>query len=205
MNPETHDEPLDVIDAWIAEAAALGVALPEAMTLATVSEEGAPSARIVLYKGRSGGAARPGGSGDGLAFFTNYESRKARELEKLPRAALVFHWASLQRQVRVEGTVEKVSAEESDAYFATRPRESQLGAWASPQSESIDSREVLEEGYEEVERRFEGQTVPRPPHWGGYRVIAERVELWIGRGGRLHDRYLFVKTSAGWKRSLLAP
>ncbi len=205
MHPETHDDPLDVIDAWIAEAGSLGLPLPESMTLATVSEEGAPSARVVLYKGRSGASAQSGGPGDGLRFFTNYESRKGRELEKLPRAALVFHWASLQRQVRVEGAVEKVSAEESDAYFATRPRESQLGAWASPQSESIESREALEEGFDEVVQRFEGQPVPRPPHWGGYRVIAERVELWIGRGGRLHDRYLFVKTRSGWQRSLLAP
>lgn len=205
MQPEIQDDPLAIIDAWIEEAALRGLALPEAMTLATVSESGGPSARVVLYKGRSGGAGGRAGRGDGLRFFTNYESQKGLELERTPRAALVFHWPSLERQVRVDGRVEKLPAEESDAYFATRPRESQLGAWASPQSRTIESRESLEESFEEVRRRFEGAPVPRPPHWGGYRVVAERVELWVGRGGRLHDRYLFVKTESGWARSLLAP
>src|SRR5690606_10176781 len=162
MDPEIIENPLLLLDAWVAEAARAGHTLPEAMTLATVSAEGRPSARVVLYKGLSRG---------GLTFFTNYESRKARELEATPHAAVVFHWAALQRQIRVEGYVERLSAEESDAYFATRPRDSQLGAWASPQSSVVTSRQQLEGNLEEFARRFADRPVPRPPHWGGYRLI----------------------------------
>jgi pyridoxamine 5'-phosphate oxidase len=196
MNPDLTKDPLDLLDTWISEAESQGVALPEAMTLATVDSRGLPSARIVLYKGRSG---------DGLRFFTNYESCKGQELERVPHAALVFHWASLERQVRVTGTVEKLSAEESDAYFASRPRESQLGAWASPQSRTIESRAALEAAVEAARQRFGDGPVPRPPHWGGYRVVPSSVELWLGRGARVHDRYLFVRSESGWQRSRLAP
>ncbi len=196
MNPEATKDPLTLFDAWTSEAESRGLVLPEAMTLATVDEQGLPSARIVLYKGRSG---------EGLRFFTNYESRKGRELEQVPHAALVFHWASLERQIRVNGPVEKVSAEESDAYFASRPRESQLGAWASPQSSTIESRDELEAALEAVRARFGDGPVPRPPHWGGYRVLPSRMEFWVGRGARIHDRYLFVRTDSGWVRSRLAP
>jgi pyridoxamine 5'-phosphate oxidase len=196
MNPEATKDPLTLFDAWISDAESRGLALPEAMTLATVDEHGLPSARIVLYKGHSG---------EGLRFFTNYDSRKGRELETVPHAALVFHWASLERQIRVNGPVEKVSAEESDAYFASRPRESQLGAWASPQSSTIESRDELEAALERVRARFGDGPVPRPPHWGGYRVVPSRMEFWVGRGARIHDRYLFVRTDSGWVRSRLAP
>jgi pyridoxamine 5'-phosphate oxidase len=196
MNPEVTKDPLALLDAWISEAESRGLVLPEAMTLATVDAQGLPSARIVLYKGRSG---------EGLRFFTNYESRKGRELERVPHAALVFHWGSLERQIRVDGPVEKLSAEESDAYFASRPRDSQLGAWASPQSSTIDSRDELEAAFEAVRARFGDGPVPRPPHWGGYRVVPARVEFWVGRGARIHDRYLFVRTESGWVRSRLAP
>lgn len=196
MDPETTENPILLLESWIAEAARMGQPLPEAMTLATVGVDGRPSARVVLYKGLSQG---------GLRFFTNYTSRKARDLEAVSYAALVFHWSVLQRQVRVEGRVEKISAEESDAYFATRPRESQLGAWASPQSAIVGSRKQLEASLEDYTARFAGQPVPRPPHWGGYRVMPERVELWVGQGGRLHDRFLFEPGPQGWARVRLAP
>jgi pyridoxamine 5'-phosphate oxidase len=196
MQPETTADPLELLESWLREAESAGLALPESMTLATVGPDGRPSARVVLYKGLSEG---------GLRFFTNYQSRKGQELAQVKHAALVFHWAPLERQVRVEGTVEKLSAEESDAYFATRPRESQLGAWASPQSEPIASREELERRVEELAKRYEGGPVPRPPHWGGYRVVPERVEVWVGRGARLHDRFRFTRGAGGWSRERLAP
>jgi len=196
MDPEITENPLLLLEAWMAEAARAGQPLPEAMTLATVSAEGRPSARVVLYKGLSKG---------GLTFFTNYESRKAQELEATPYAAAVFHWPSLQRQLRVEGPIEKLSGEESDAYFATRPRDSQLGAWASPQSRVVASRQELESMLEDVARRFPDGPVPRPPHWGGYRLIPERIEAWLGRPGRLHDRFLYAAGPEGWKRVRLAP
>ncbi len=196
MDPEKTNDPLEILDTWLEDAAARGVALPEAMTLATVDEMGRPSARIVLYKGRSR---------DGLAFFTNYESRKGRELARDPHATFVFHWAELQRQVRVDGTVEKLGAEESDAYFATRPRDSQIGAWASKQSEPLDSREALDAAFEAAKKRFEGKPVPRPPHWGGFRLLPERIEFWIGMSGRLHDRFAFTRSEQGWTWTRLAP
>lgn len=196
MDPETTDDPLALLEAWIADAQSAGLALPESMTLATVGADGRPSARVVLYKGISGG---------GLRFFTNYRSRKGQQLDAVAYAALVFHWATLERQVRVEGVVERLSAEESDEYFATRPRDSQLGAWASPQSEVIGSREELERHLDELTERYRGGPVPRPPYWGGYRVVPETVELWSGRGGRLHDRFRFTRVEDGWMRQRLAP
>lgn len=196
MQPEITADPLELLESWVEEAASAGLALPESMTLATVGADGRPSARVVLYKGLSEG---------GLRFFTNYQSRKGQELAHAKYAALVFHWAPLERQVRVEGTVEKLSPEESDAYFATRPRESQLGAWASPQSEPIESREELEQRVDELAKRYEGGPVPRPPHWGGYRVVPERIEVWIGRGARLHDRFRFTRAEQGWSHVRLAP
>ncbi len=196
MTPENTHDPLALLDAWIADAASRGLALPEAMTLATVGEDGRPAARVVLYKGRSG---------DGVRFFSNYESRKGREIARLPYVALVFHWATLERQVRIEGSAELVSPEESDAYFATRPRDSQLGAWASPQSRTIESRAEIEAALEAARARFDEGKVTRPPHWGGYRVVPNRVEFWVGRGARIHDRYLFVRAGSSWERSRLAP
>jgi pyridoxamine 5'-phosphate oxidase len=168
------------------------------MTLATASKRGEPSARIVLFKGVRRG---------GVLFVTNYQSRKARELDENPRAALVMHFPLLERQVRVEGRVERASAEESDAYFQSRPRGSQLGAWASPQSQPIQSRAELDALADGVEKRFEGQAVTRPEFWGGYLVFPSRVELWLGRSNRLHDRFVYQRGSDAepWTVARLAP
>ena len=164
--------------------------------LATADRSGHPSVRVVLIRN-----VDP----RGFVFFTNYESRKARELAENPRAALCQHWPTLEEQVRVEGRIERVSDDESDAYFAGRPRESQVGAWASEQSKALESRSVLEGRIADVEARFAGGTVTRPPFWGGYRVIPEAIEFWYGRAGRLHDRLLYTRTSSGWSTAWLFP
>ena len=166
------------------------------VVLATTDESGRPSARLVLLRGVDSG---------GFVFFTNYNSRKGRDLAARPHAALCFYWASLDEQIRVEGSVERVSAEDSDGYFAGRPRGSQLGAWASDQSEVLPSRETLEEKYREIERRFEGRTVERPPFWGGFRLIPMRIEFWYGRPDRLHDRVLYVRDGTRWRIERLYP
>ena len=189
------NDPIEQIRAWFDEARASGLAMPEAMTLATADPEGQPSARIVLLHG-----IEPGG----FVFHTNYQSRKGRELEANPSAALVLHWQPLGRQVRVEGAVERVSEAESAGYFRTRPRGGQIGAWASRQSEPIESRVVLEERVRDLERRYEGG-VPLPPFWGGYRLIPHRIELWQHGDDRLHDRFVYERTKRGWTRSRLSP
>jgi pyridoxamine 5'-phosphate oxidase len=191
-------EPLSVLNGWYDEAVGRGDPMPDAMTLATASADGRPSARIVLYKGLQRGA---------VLFVTNYESRKARELAENPRAALVMHFALMERQVRVEGRVEKASAAESEAYFRSRPRGSQLGAWASPQSRPITSRTELDALTQGVEQRFAGQDVVRPDFWGGYLVFPHTVELWLGRKDRLHDRFLYTRKSDtdSWTITRLAP
>ena len=166
------------------------------MILATADASGQPSARVVLLRGAD---AR------GFAFFTNYTSRKGRELEANPRAALCIHWPSLDEQVRVEGRVERLPADESDAYFSGRPRGSQLGAWASEQSQPLPSREALEARYREIEKRFDGQPVSRPPYWGGFRIVPHRVEFWYGRPDRLHDRVVYVREREGWRIERLYP
>ncbi len=166
------------------------------VVLATADEEGRPSARLVLLRGADAG---------GFVFFTNYDSRKGRELTDNPHAALCFYWSSLDEQIRVEGRVERVTSEESDAYFAGRPRGSQLGAWASDQSQVLSSRETLEEKYREIERRFDGQPVQRPPFWGGFRLIPSRIEFWYGRPDRLHDRVLYVRAANSWRIERLYP
>jgi len=171
--------------------------LPESMTLATADKNGKPSARVVLLKGVDDA---------GFVFYTNYRSRKARDLEGNSQAALVFYWSQLDRQVRVEGKVERVSEEESDDYFRTRPRESQLGALASPQSDVIESRKVLEESFKELDEQYGDRTVERPEHWGGYRVVPEKIEFWQNREGRLHDRIVFERSADGsWTIKRLAP
>lgn len=172
------------------------VPLADAMTLATVDDSGAPDARMVLLKGFGP---------EGFRFFTNYESAKAAQLDGAGRAALVIYWRELDRQVRVRGAVERLGAEDSDAYFASRPRESQLGAWASPQSRPIAARDVLEERLRDVTERFTGRDVPRPPHWGGYLVRHESVEFWQGQVGRLHDRFRYTRDGAGWRLERLGP
>lgn len=164
--------------------------------LATADAAGRPSVRIVLLRRVD---AR------GFVFFTNYESRKGRDLTENPRASLCQYWPTLEEQIRVEGAIERVTAAESDAYFAGRPRESQLGAWASDQSAVLESRPALEARLEEAEQRFANQPVPRPPHWGGVRIIPERIEFWYGRSGRLHDRLLYARTGNAWETSWLFP
>ena len=166
------------------------------VTLATADTNGQPSARMVLLRGVDE---------RGFTFFTNYDSRKGRELDANPKASLCIHWVALDEQIRIEGAVERVSDNESDAYFASRPRGSQLGAWASEQSQVLPSRETLEERYRDIERRFENRPVARPPFWGGYRLVPRRIEFWYGRPDRLHDRVLYVRDGSSWRIERLYP
>jgi len=190
------DFPLPLFDSWFAEARQAEPNDPEAMAVATVGADGRPSVRMVLLKGHDE---------RGFVFYTNYESRKAEQLRENSRAALLFHWKSLRRQVRIEGPVSKVSAAEGDAYFATRSRDSQLGAWASDQSRPLDSRATFEARYQAITERFQGVDVPRPPHWSGFRVAPERIEFWQDRAHRLHERRLFTLDGDGWTEGLLYP
>ncbi len=189
-------DPVDLFGEWFEAARRAGLLLPEAMAVATTSKDGQPSVRMMLLKAFDR---------RGFVFYTNYDSRKAGELAAHPRAALLFHWAALQRQVRVEGPVTKLSADESFAYFRTRPRGSRLGAWASRQSEPLPDRHSLEARFRQYERQYEGAEVPLPPFWGGYRVAPQRIEFWQGRSNRLHDRLLFVREGEGWQTMRLYP
>ncbi len=189
-------DPFALFDEWFAEAQVSELNDAEAMALATAGAAGSPSVRMVLLKGHGPG---------GFIFYTNDASAKGQQLGANPRAALLFHWKSLRRQVRVEGPVERADTATADAYFASRSRDSQLGAWASDQSRPLESRGVFETRYEEVKQRFERQEVPRPPHWGGYRVLPERIEFWSDRPHRLHERRLFVRDGDGWREGLLYP
>jgi pyridoxamine 5'-phosphate oxidase len=192
---EAASNPYDQLARWLDEAVAAAVPEPNAMTLASVDASGRPAARIVLLKAVD---AR------GLVFHTNYDSRKGRELAANPRIALLFFWAELERQVRVEGAATKVSATESDAYFALRPHGSQLAAWASPQSAPIADRGWLERQFAAADARF-ATAVPRPPNWGGVRVVPDRFEFWQGRASRLHDRLVWSRADTGWTIARLAP
>jgi len=198
LNENTIDsDPIRQFQLWFDEAVAAKLPMPEAMTLATVTPDGRPAARMVLLKQVDG---------YGFVFFTNYRSSKAQQLEINPYAALVFYWPQFERQVRVEGRVSKTSAEESTAYFRTRPRESQIGAWASPQSEVIATRRVLEQQARHLEERYEDREIDRPEYWGGYRLRPDRIEFWKGRIGRLHDRFLYeLQPDDSWAIKRLAP
>jgi pyridoxamine 5'-phosphate oxidase len=198
LDEQTIDrDPIKQFQKWFAEAVAAKLPLPEAMSLATVSSDGKPKSRMVLLKQVDD---------DGFVFFTNYQSDKAKQLDANPNVALVFFWSPFDRQVRVEGAVTKTSARESQEYFATRPRESQIGAWASPQSSVISGREELEAKQRELEKVYEGVPVPWPEHWGGFRVKPTRIEFWKGRIGRLHDRIVYERADDGtWSIKRLAP
>lgn len=194
---EVDPNPLRQFVLWFDQAVHAGLPEPNAMTLATADLMGRPSARIVLLKELDE---------TGFVFFTNYQSQKGRQLEENPYASLVFNWLELQRQVRIAGRVEKIPSDQSDAYFAQRPRPSQLGAVVSPQSRPLPNREILDNLYKEAEKEFHNQPIPRPEHWGGYRLIPHSLEFWQGRASRLHDRILYaVAESSSWEISRLAP
>ena len=188
-------DPFVQFDLWLKEAIAGGCPEPTAMSLATVGADGRPSSRIVLLKEADA---------DGFVFYSNYESRKGVELAANPHAALLFHWVELEREVRIEGSASRVAAADSDAYYAMRPVKSRIGAWASPQSRKIASREWLERRFTEAETLY-GDVPPRPPHWGGYRLVPTAFEFWQGRRSRLHDRIGFNRESGGWTIARLAP
>ena len=189
-------DPFLLFDLWYAEARASELNDSNAMALATVGADGQPSVRMVLLKGHGP---------EGFVFYTNRESRKAKELGQGSKAALLFHWKSLRRQIRIEGAVTFVTDIESDAYFASRSRDSQLGAWASDQSRPLADRETFEARFEAMKTRFAGGDVPRPPHWGGYRVTPSAIEFWQDRAHRLHERRVFTRTPDGWTEGLLYP
>ncbi len=197
LDEKTIDrDPIKQFRLWFNDAIAAGLPMPEAMTLATATRDGKPSARMVLLKQVDH---------DGFVFFTNYQSAKAEQLDANPNAALVFYWPQLDRQVRVEGSVVRTSAQESCDYFKTRPRESQIGAWASAQSQAIGSRDVLEQRAQELEALYGDREIDCPEYWGGYRLKPERIEFWKSRVGRLHDRILYERNATGWSITRLAP
>ena len=190
------DDPLTLFDSWFAEAAVSEPSEPNAMAIATATADGKPSVRMVLLKSHGP---------EGFTFYTHDQSRKGEEIASNPNVALLFHWKSLGRQVRIEGAVQKVDAATADAYFATRGRDSQIGAWASDQSRPLPDRATFEARYDEVKARFEGMAVPRPATWSGYRVVPERIEFWTAREHRLHERRLFTREAGGWTEGLLYP
>ncbi len=195
-DPSGDENPIDLFSAWFRDAERSGLFMPEAVSLSTASPDGRPSSRMVLLKG-----VGP----DGFTFFTNYESRKARELADNPRAAMLFHWAILERQVRVEGAVTRISEAESFEYFRTRGRGSRIGAWASQQSRPLPQRSELEGRVREFDQKYPGDDVPLPPWWGGLRLVPDRIEFWQGRASRLHDRWVWQRMEEGWSTGRLYP
>jgi len=189
-------QPIDLFDAWFSDAQKSGLYLPEAMTVATATAEGKPSARMVLLKSVDV---------EGFVFFTNYESRKASEIEANSNVSILFHWPILQRQVRIEGRAERVSREESNDYFQSRPRGSRIGAWASTQSSKLESKAALQARVKEVEAQFGNGDIPLPDYWGGYRIRPDRMEFWQGRPFRLHDRLIYERVDGDWKTHRLFP
>ncbi|MBF2098379.1 MAG: pyridoxamine 5'-phosphate oxidase [Gloeomargaritaceae cyanobacterium C42_A2020_066] len=197
LEADALPDPLAQFRLWFEQALEAGVPEPNAMTLATVDHYGRPAGRIVLLKGLDE---------RGFVFYTNYESAKGQQLQQTPYAALVFWWAELERQVRITGSVDRVSAAETEAYFHSRPRASQLGAWASPQSQPLPDRASLDQRYQALEARYADQVIPRPLHWGGFRVMPDTLEFWQGRPSRLHDRLCYIRQGDGqWLRQRLAP
>jgi pyridoxamine 5'-phosphate oxidase len=197
LNKKTaRKNPFEQFELWLAEAIEKQLREPNAMVLSTASADGKPSSRVVLLRGFEN---------EGFTFYTNYESRKGKEVRENPRAALLFYWAEIEKQVRVEGVIAKTDEENSNAYFASRPRESQIGAWASPQSSVIENRRFIEEKFAELNEQSEGKEIARPPDWGGYILKPEVLEFWQGRASRLHDRLRYSKDESGWKIERLAP
>jgi len=190
------EDPIALFDSWFAEALEAEPNEPNAMALATAAADGRPSVRMVLLKSHGP---------EGFTFYTHDGSRKGEEIASNPSVALLFHWKSLGRQVRIEGAAGRVGKAEADAYFATRSRDSQIGAWASDQSRPLTDRAIFEARYEEMRRKFEGMEVPRPPAWSGFRVVPERIEFWTAGEHRLHERRLFTRTASGWSEGLLYP
>lgn len=194
---DTQEDPIEQFRKWLQEAVSAQIVEPNVMILATVNAMSQPSSRVVLLKGIKE---------DGLIFYTNYQGNKAQDMAQNPKVGLTFFWAELERQVQVQGVSEKLNAEESLAYFQSRPRGSQIGAWASPQSQVIDSRAILEDQVKSYEEKFKEQDIPLPPHWGGYLVKITQMELWQGRTSRLHDRIVYRQSPEGhWERKRLAP
>jgi pyridoxamine 5'-phosphate oxidase len=193
---ESENDPVLQFYKWMDEAINAAITEPNAMSIATVSGEGIPSVRTVLLKGFDE---------KGFVFFTNYNSTKAKEIEANPNVSLLFFWKELERQVRVQGKAEKTSRHEAEVYFSSRPLESRLGAWASEQSSVIPGREILEERYAELKKQYEGQPIPLPPFWGGFRIIPYKYEFWQGRESRLHDRIAYIKKDDGWEKVRLQP
>ena len=189
-------DPFAQFDTWFQEAVAAEPTLPEAITLATVSADGRPSTRMVLLKGHDQ---------RGFVFYTNFNSAKGQELLGNPNASLCFHWKTLGRQLRIDGPATPVSDGEADAYFASRPRGSQMGAWASEQSEPVESRAILEARVQQFEAKYDGRDVPRPPHWSGFRLVPSRIEFWTDQRDRLHDRQVFDRDGEGWRETRLQP
>lgn len=196
LEENTGDDPYSLFEKWLKEAVSAQAHEPNAMVLSTVSQDGKPSSRIVLLRDFTE---------EGLVFFTNYNSRKGQDIQSNKHASLLFFWPEIERQIRIDGVIERTSEEVSDAYFLSRPRESRLGAWASAQSKEIPSREFLEDLYNEADQRFKGKDIPRPAHWGGFILKPDYIEFWQGRPSRLHDRLFFKKENNDWTRGRLSP